>query len=282
MGDSNSPFVAVLHTGHGYICEEGEAKQEWVIISAGMAMCQCHLIAVEMPDGSYIPVGGVHYDAFSVRRLAAEISLLPNGIQDYAGNLSDLRTGRELHCRAVKVCERHGIATDHIRVFAMYQSNHPFAADWHSYGLQHAKQMSCMHPPVSTGRWHSMCAFKPGKNKSYSLFRACAFNASHELREAELEGEALGNFYADTLSAPALGAADWNKLSMQTKTGRRAKHDAREAVLIEENPESAEMIQINVVHRQQTMESLCGAPLRRDSDERIAVQLFFQRRALQK
>ena len=124
-----------------------------------------------MPDGSYIPVGGVHYDAFSVRRLAQEISLLPNGIQEYAGNLS---------------------------------------------------------------------------------------------------------------SAPALGAADWNKLSMQTKTGRRAKHDAREAVLIEENPESAEMIQINVVHRQQTMESLCGAPLRRESAEQIAVRVYFQRRALQK
>ena len=102
------------------------------------------------------------------------------------------------------------------------------------------------------------------------------------MEEAELEGEALGNFYEDTSSAPALGAADWNKLSMQTKTGRRAKHDAREAVLIAEIPETAEMIQINVVHRQQTMESLCGAPLRRDSAEQIAVQLFFQRRALQK
>jgi hypothetical protein len=282
MGDSNSPFVAVLHTGLGYICEEDEASRPVVIISAGMGMCQFHLIAVEMPDGSYIPVGGVHYDAFSVRRLAQEISLLPNGIQEYAGNLSDLRMGRELHCRAVKVCEGHGIATHHIRVFAMYQSTHPFAADWHSYGLQYGRQMSCMHPPMSTGRWHSMCAFKPRKNKSYSFFRACAFNASHELEEAELEGEALGNFYEDTSSAPALGAADWNKLSMQTKTGRRAKHDAREAVLIEENPESAEMIQINVVHRQQTMESLCGAPLRRDSAEQIAVQLFFQRRALQK
>jgi len=282
MGDNNSPSVAVLHTGVGYICKEGEASRPVTIISAGMAMCQFHLIAVEMPDGSYILVGGVHYDQFSVRRLAAEISLLPNGIQDYAGNLSDLRTGRELHSRAVKVCERHGIATDHIRVFAMYQSNHPFAADWHSYGLQHAKQMSCLHPPVSTGRWHSMCAFKPAKNKSHSSFRACAFNASHELREAELEGEALGNFYEDTSSAPALGAAAWNRLSMQTKTGRRAKHDAREAVLIEEKPESAEMIQINVVHRQQTMESLCGAPLRRDSAEQIGVRLHFQRRALQK
>ena len=80
------------------------------------------------------------------------------------------------------------------------------------------------------------------------------------------------------ISAPALGAANWNKFSMQSKSGRMAQHDAREAAFIEENPKTVEMIKRNVVNRQKTMESLCGAPVKRGDSDMVATLREFRRR----